>query len=353
MVAVESQELNTLVRYGIKIGHVGHLENVPENDIDYVLKVAKPQVITVFNYEKARMISQRAERLGITQDLMIRPMSPSDTLYPYMEGGVPEENAIELIQNINSLPNVKVVGVTSFPCMLFDLKSMEPVFMANIDTLGRVAEKARRNGIEIHQINTPPVCTTRSIPYYSSKGSTHLEPGLGLSGMNPMQIYDAGSHPEIPAAVYVTEVSHFFEDYAMVYAGGFSYIEMFELAYDGKSYVPDIAKMKLKALVGRTPQELMKNPVDAEHYRGLIDYHARLYKDSAKRDLRVGDTVVYGFRAQMFVTRSHVAVVSGVKENDPKLIGIFDHANNLIDRHGHLLGEERTIDLIKSNANPN
>jgi predicted amino acid racemase len=347
LVVVEPQELNTLVRYGAKIGHVGHLENIPENEIDFVLKVAKPQVITVFNLEKAKMISKRAEKLGVTQNLMIRPTSPEDTLYPYMEGGVPEEEAVRLIQQINVLPNVKVVGVTSFPCMLMELRTMEPVFMANIETLRRVIQEAERNGIEISQMNTPPVCTSKSIPIYASKGSTHLEPGLGVSGMNPFQIYDRGTHPEIPAAVYVTEVSHFFGDYAMVYAGGFGYIEMFELALDGKSYVPDVAKMKMKALVGPNPSELMKNPVEAEHYRGLIDYHARLYKDTAARPINVGDTVVYGFRAQMFVTRSQVAVVSGIKENNPKLIGIFDHANNLIDRHSHLLGEDRTIELIK------
>ncbi len=349
LVTVEPQEWSTLVRYGIKIGHVGHLANVPVNDIDYVLKVAKPQVITVFNLEKARLISQRAEKLGIVQELLVRPTSPLDTLYPYMEGGIPEEHAVRTMQEINTLPNVRVVGVTSFPCMLLELTTMEPVAMPNIETLRRVAEEARRNGIEIKQVNTPPVCTSKTIPVYASMGSTHLEPGLGVSGMNPFQIYDKGSHPEIPAGVYVTEVSHFFGEYAMVYAGGFGYIEMFELAYNGKSYVPDVAKMQLKALVGRSPQELMKNPVMAEHYKGFIDYHARLYKDTAAHAMNVGDTAVYGFRAQMFVTRSQIAVVSGIRENNPKLVGLFDHANNLIDRRGHLLGEEKTLELMRLN----
>jgi predicted amino acid racemase len=349
-VAVEPQELDTLVRYNAKIGHVGHLANVPENDIDYVLKTARPEVITVFNFEKARMISLRAEKIGVTQNLMIRPSSPRDTLYPYMEGGVSEEEAIHLIQRINALSNVRVVGVTSFPCMLLELRTMEPVFMENIETLRRVVLEAERNGIEISQMNTPPVCTSKSVPYYASKGSTHLEPGLGVSGMNPFQIYDTAGHPEIPAGVYVTEISHLFQDYAMVYGGGFGYIEMFELALDGKSYVPDVAKMRLKALVGRNPSELMKNSVEAEHYRGLIDYHARLYKDSATGPVNVGDTVVHAFRAQMFVTRSQIAVVSGVRDNNPKMIGLFDRANNLIDRHGHLLGEGKTMELIKMYA---
>ncbi len=350
LVVVEPQELNTHVRYGTKIGHVGHLENIPEQEIDYVLKVAKPQVITVFNLEKARMISQRAEKLGIKQNLMIRPTSPRDTLYPYMEGGVTEEDAVNTIIQINSLPNVHVVGVTSFPCMLMELRTFEPAIMGNIETLRRVREEASRQGIDVPQTNTPPLCTSKTIPVYASKGSTHLEPGLGVSGMSPIQIYDRGTHPEIPAGVYVTEVSHFFGEYAMVFAGGFSYIEMFELALDGKSYVPDVAKMRLKALVGPNPSELMKNPVEAEHYKGLIDYHGRMYKDTAARPMNVGDTAVFAFRTQMFVTRAQVAVVSGIKENNPKLVGIFDHANNLIDKHGHLLGEDRTLELIKMHA---
>jgi predicted amino acid racemase len=348
LVVVEPQELNSQLRYGAKIGHVGHLENIPEQEIDYVLKVAKPQVITVFNVEKARMISKRAEKLGINQNLMIRPTGPEDTLYPYMEGGVPVEDAVDTIQQIDRLPNVHVTGVTSFPCMLMELRTFEPAFMANIETLRRVIEESGNQGIEIEQMNTPPVCTSKTIPAYASKGSTHLEPGLGVSGMSPFQIYDRGSHPEIPAAVYVSEISHFFGKYAMVYAGGFGYIEMFELALDGRSYVPDVSKMRLKALVGSSPSELMKNSVEAEHYRGLIDYHARLYKDTATRLMNVGDTAVFAFRAQMFVTRAQVAVVSGIRENNPKLLGIFDHANNLIDKHGHLLGEERTIELIKA-----
>ena len=346
-VTVEPQELRSLVRYGIRIGHVGHLVNIPQHEIDYVLKVAKPEVITVFNLEKAKMISDSAQRLGITQKLLIRPINPQDTVYPYMEGGFEENEAVAAIEKINTLPTVKVEGVTSFPCLLYDLKFKRPAYMPNIDTLNRVAEKARNLGMTLPQINTPPFCITKTIEYYAKKGSTHCEPGLGMTGMAPWHCYAPEIHPEIPAAVYVTEVSHMYNEYAYVYAGGFGYIEIFELAYDGKSYVPDISKLKMKALVGGTPDQLMNNPVDAEHYHGILDYHARLYKNSS---LKVGDTVVYGYRAQMFVTRSQLAVVSGLKDNNPKLLGIFDHANNLIDRHGHLLGEQKTIDLIKNHA---
>jgi len=343
-VVVEPQELRSLVRYGIRIGHAGHLVNVPEAEIDYVLKVARPEVITVYNLEKARMISDRAQRLGIHQSLLIRPMNPQDVLYPYMEGGIPEEDALKAIDKINSFPNVQVAGVTSFPCLLYDLKTMKPAYMPNIDTLARVANAAREHGLQITQVNTPPMCITKTIAAYAQKGATHLEPGLGISGMSPWHIYEPEIHPEIPAAVYVTEVSHFWNDFAYVYGGGFGYIEIFELAYGGKSYVPDTSKLKMKAFVGSEAKRIIQNPIEAEHYHGILDYHARLYRNPS---VKIGDTVVYGYRAQMFTTRAHVAVVAGLKEDNPELVGLFDSAHNLIDRNGYTLGEKKTVELMK------
>jgi predicted amino acid racemase len=119
LVSVEPQETRSLVRYGIRVAHVGHLVNVPENEIDYVLKVVKPEVITVFNAEKAKMISARARKFGIKQNLLIRAIGPKDICFPYMEGGIPEKDAINTIRKINSMPSVHVLGITSFPCIFF------------------------------------------------------------------------------------------------------------------------------------------------------------------------------------------------------------------------------------------
>jgi predicted amino acid racemase len=322
---------------------VGHLANVPENEIDYVLRVARPEVITVFNYEKAKMVSDRVEKLGLEkQKLLVRPTGKDDVQYAYMEGGPPEERALEEIVRINALPNVRVAGVTSFPCMLFDLEYAEPTFTPNMATLLRVAERARNKGIELPMINSPPLTTTATIPLYAAKGSTHLEPGQGVSGMSIYQVLAPERHREVPAVVHVTEVSHFFGEHAYVYGGGFGYIELYELSRGGKNYVPDLARAKLRALVGREPKAL--NPVDAVPYRGMIDYHAKIARVPG---VRVGDTAVFAFRTQMFVTRAQVAVVAGLSENATKLVGLFDQAQNLIDRHGHLQGERATMDLIE------
>jgi predicted amino acid racemase len=188
------------------------------------------------------------------------------------------------------------------------------------------------------------MCLTKTIETFAEKGSTHLEPGQGVSGMSPWQFYEPDLNPEIPGVAYVTEVSHFVDEFAYVYGGGFGYVEIYEMYRNGVNYAPDPLKLKMRALVGRTPKQLINNPVDAEHYHGILDYHARLYQSDKTN---VGDTVVYGFRTQMFTTRAQVAVIAGIERNDPKLVGIFDQANNLIDRHGHLLGERQTLELME------
>jgi predicted amino acid racemase len=347
VVAVEPQEVRSLTRYGIRIAHVGHLVNIPENEIDFVLKIVKPEVVTVFNYEKAKMISDHAKRLGLKQKILIRAIGPNDICFPYMEGGILEKHVTNVIKKINTLPNVAVEGITSFPCLLYDIEAGKPVYTPNIETIGRVVEKARSQGLQFKQINTPPFCITKTIKFYADKGSTHCEPGMGVSGMSIWHCMAPQIHPEIPAGLYVTEISHFVDEFAYVYGGGFTYIEIYELARRGKVYTPALSKLKMKALVNRKPNEILHSAVEAEHYRGILDYHAKLYRND---HIKIGDTVLYGFRTQMFVTRAQTAVVAGLRENNPKLIGIFDQGNNLIDRFGHLLGEKKVSELIERHS---
>ena len=50
-----------------------------------------------------------------------------------------------------------------------------------------------------------------------------------------------------------------------------------------------------------------------------IDYYFELNEEA-----NVGDTVLGAFRTQIFVTRSDVALIGGLKENKPYIIGIYD-----------------------------
>jgi hypothetical protein len=60
-----------------------------------------------------------------------------------------------------------------------------------------------------------------------------------------------------------------------------------------------------------------------------IDYYGTLDVTASARRPQVGDTVVYAFRAQVFVSRAFVAVLSGVG-SAPLVEGIFDRNGNLL-----------------------
>src|SRR5262245_58243372 len=51
-VAVDWDEAQTLARFGVRIGHLGHLVQVPQAAIPAALAL-RPQVITVFSLDKA------------------------------------------------------------------------------------------------------------------------------------------------------------------------------------------------------------------------------------------------------------------------------------------------------------
>jgi predicted amino acid racemase len=52
-----------------------------------------------------------------------------------------------------------------------------------------------------------------------------------------------------------------------------------------------------------------------------IDYYLPLEKPGDFH-IDVGDTAVYAFRTQIFVTRANVALVSGIQGGKPKLINL-------------------------------
>ena len=65
------------------------------------------------------------------------------------------------------------------------------------------------------------------------------------------------------------------------------------------------------------------NPFSDEN----IDYYL-----STQKEHPIGSTVIAAFRTQIFVTRSDVAVVSGIQKGITKIEGIYDSLGNLIRR---------------------
>lgn len=304
VVAVDPWEAVTLGDAGIKMGNVGHLVQIPSKMIRKILSY-KPEVITVFTVEKAREISQVAMEMGIKQNILLKVVGKKDAVYEGQLGGFKEEELIEKAREIQALEGVNIEGVTSFPCFLYDTDACEIRKTENADTVMRCVEKLRESlDLDINHINTPSANTIASLPLLEDLGATQGEYGHALTGTTPLHGYK--ELEELPAMVYVSEVSHCYDDKAYVYGGG----------YYRRS------RMK-KAMVGKDFESMKNNMLDAiELSPEVIDYYGTL--DIKDKKAEVGDTVLYAFRTQIFVTRSEVILVEGIQSGNPKIIGIYD-----------------------------
>jgi predicted amino acid racemase len=220
-VAVDIHGAKQMHRYQVAIGHIGHLNQVPKHDVARVLEM-HPDVITVYSVEAARRISEVAEQKGVTQELLVRVYKPGDIFFAGQEGGFREETVLEAVRQIERMPNVKVVGVTSFPCLYYNFeKSRESVHLnPNTETVTRTARRLEQElGIEIKQINAPGNTWVQTFALLKQAGATHVEPGHGLLGTTPTHIV-RGNLPEKPTYVYVSEVSHHYEGRAYAFGGG-------------------------------------------------------------------------------------------------------------------------------------
>lgn len=314
-VAVDIQCVKTLHRYGIALGHIGHLNQIPKHEVMDAVKV-RPEVFTVFNFEMAQAVSAAAARLGFVQAIMLRVVGRDNVFFEGQEGGIPEEDLEETARRIGALRNVEIVGTVSFPCIRYNPTpdiTVEPT--PNLRTIVRAAEKLRKMGFGITQINAPGNTSSLTFQIISSAGGTHAEPGHGLLGTTPNHAFLEGL-PERPSYVYVSEISHFVGEAAYCYGGGFWQ----------DIYSPDFVT---RALVGSNPDTISDRLVDAVPKKQIIDYHGVL---QSREGVRIGDTVIFGFRTQMQMTRSQVAVVQGVQSGKLRVVGLFDNAGTMIDR---------------------
>ncbi|MGI1690496.1 YhfX family PLP-dependent enzyme [Thermoanaerobacter uzonensis] len=308
-VAVDFDEARVLFDNSLKIGHIGHLVQVPKNDIKLSL-LMKPEVITCFSYEKAKEISDNAKELGITQDILLRVIDENDVIYPGQEGGIYLGKLKEIVHHILKLKNIKIAGITSFPCFLYDYEKKEITPTHNVYTLLKAKEILNEMGLKIWQVNGPSATCRNSIPLLNKYGITHGEPGHALLGTTPLHAYT--KQPEKPAIVYVSEISHVNNGKAYCYGGGF--------------YPRSNVKY---ALVSNNPEDILDRIFDVEELPPeSIDYYGSIFLNNRK--VNVGDTVIYSFRTQIFVTRAKVALLEGLSSGKPKLTYIFDSKGNLL-----------------------
>ncbi|MBQ6820263.1 MAG: YhfX family PLP-dependent enzyme [Clostridium sp.] len=304
-VVVDFREAEVMINNGIKIGHVGHLVQIPKALIEKVVK-AKPDYITVYTLEKAKEINEACEKVGLKQNIMLRVLGEDDNLYSGQYGGFKLEDLKEIGKELIKFKNLNIAGIASFPCFLYDAESNEINRTNNIDTIKKAKFILENEfNIKIQQLNMPSATCVASIEKIYEEGGTHGEPGHGLTGSTPYHKYNNGV--EIPAMIYLTEVSHNLSDKGYCYGGGHYRRSHMEDALVGE----DIDNSKIVKVIPPTDES--------------IDYHLEL-----SEKCNVSDSVIMAFRTQIFVTRSNVALVKGIKSGKLEIVGVYDSQGKLL-----------------------
>lgn len=298
-VTVDFKEALTMLEHEIPIGNVGHLVQVPTAMMEKIVAYA-PEVMTVYSLDKVYAIDQAAGRLGKKQGILLRVFGENDMIYSGQTAGFTLDEMKEAVLEIKeNCPNIVIAGVTSFPCYLYKEEIGEIAATENLHTLLAAKERLEELGYHDLIINTPSATCVKTVDMMAKLGGNCGEPGHGLTGTTPL--HAVSDQPEIPAMVYVSEVSHNFLGKAYCYGGG----------HYRRSHMSH-------ALVGKDERTARMLTVLAPSDES-IDYHFGL-----SEQCEVGETVVMAFRSQIFVTRSDVVLVEGISAGKPKIVGVYD-----------------------------
>jgi predicted amino acid racemase len=305
-VAVDLECALATKRAGMELGHIGHLVQIPRWEADSAARLS-PIWWTVFNGEKAAEAAAASGRLGREQPLLARIRGENDQFYRGHEGGFSASEIVAVATALDKLPGGRFAGITTFPALLFDAANRTFKPTPNLETLRQASETLARFGHKDIEINAPGTTSSVTLKALAEAGATQVEPGHGLTGTTPLHVSD--DLPEAPAVVYLTEVSHLSGGEAFCFGGGL-YID------------PVFPNYQVKAIVAREPRTddaalraVEIPPPDAIDYYGMIDATG-LTKPAT------GDSVIFGFRPQAFITRAFVAGVAGLSTEKPAVESI-------------------------------
>lgn len=303
-VAVDMACARAIHKTGMKLAHLGHLQQIARAEAGAAAKTFRPSYWTVFNDEKASEAAQAAGAAGYRQDVLARIAAPGDIFYRGHEGGFAASDIVSVAERIAALDGARFAGITTFPALLFDEKSRKVLPTPNLTTLQRAAEALAKAGHKDIEINAPGTTSSVVLKALAEAGATQCEPGNGLHGTTALHVME--DLPELPAMLYLTEVSHLSGGKAYCLGGGF-YIDPIFPDYDVKAIVarePTVAASALRSVEIPPPS--------------AIDYYAMIDASGAKAP-QPGDSAVFGFRGQAFVTRAYIVGVSGIAAGKPKV----------------------------------
>lgn len=297
-VVVDFKEAAVMMRHNIPIANIGHLVQTPKAMLQKIVDYGC-HYYTVFTVEKVRDLNECAKKSGKKISLLLKVVGQNDLIYSGQTAGFRLEELDEAIEQIEKFEYVEIKGVTSFPCFLYNEEKDENCATNNFKTLMAAKEILEKYGIHVENVNAPSTSSVATIKAMKGYTVNSIEPGHGLTGTTPLHAHKECA--EIPCVCYVSEISHNFDGLAYCYGGGF------------------YRRGHLKnALVGSTLAEARQMKVIPPNIES-IDYYFGLEEPCA-----VNETVVMAFRFQVFVTRSNVCLVEGVKTNEPKLIGTYN-----------------------------
>jgi predicted amino acid racemase len=307
-VAVDMACARPIHKAGYKVGHIGHLVQIPQAETQAAAKM-RPEYWTVFNIEKARETSRACVEVGHTQPILARIFAQGDTFYTGHEGGFKAAEIVEVAEQIDSLPNLEFAGITTFPALLYDADINDASTTPNVETLEKAMNDLQSAGRGEIEVNSPGTTSSQMMELLASTGATQVEPGHGLTGTTP--VHAVRDLPEVPAMLYLSEVAHLYNSRPYCFGGGL-YID------------PVFPRYDVKALVGSDPDLAFETEVSVTIPPATnIDYYGILDRDR-NGSIYVGDSVIFGFRAQAFVTRANIVPVSGVSSMEPKVEGIWN-----------------------------
>jgi len=306
-VAVDMACARATHRAGMPVGHLGHLSQVPRFEADAAAAKFRPDYWTVFNTEKAHEAAAAASKAGYRQNLLARIKAEGDTFYRGHEGGFQAADVVAVADALDGIEGGRFAGITTFPALLFDHATRKVKPTPNLATLSRAAEALRKAGRSDIEINAPGTTSSVLLQGLAEAGATQCEPGNGLHGTTALHVVE--DLPELPAVLYLTEVSHLSDGKAYCFGGGF-YID------------PIFPDYPVKALVSPEPTTAAHALLEVEvPPPSAIDYYAMIDAQGAHKP-RPGDTAVFGFRGQAFVTRAYIVGVSGLSRGAPKIESI-------------------------------
>lgn len=103
--------------------------------------------------------------------------------------------------------------------------------------------------------------------------------------------------------MYLSEISHHFNNNSYFYGGGYYYRGNIKYGY--------------------TANEIIEiNEFNSKN----IDYYL-----SSKEKISIFSPIILCFRTQMFVTRSDVVIISGIRKNNPEIIGRYTSRGDKIE----------------------